>query len=89
MSALLISPLSFFGVMATPLSQSRSGVLLEQRIQVVFAKAQELGAVLLTRDQEFGDIRRFPPNSHLGVIVLKMKYQEAASVHSVLQKLLL
>jgi|FaiFalDrversion3_1042247.scaffolds.fasta_scaffold22998_2 predicted nuclease of predicted toxin-antitoxin system len=55
---------------------------------VVFAKAQELGAVLLTRDQEFGDIRRFPPSSHLGVIVLKMKYQEAASVHSALHKLL-
>lgn len=44
--------------------------------------------MLLTRDQEFGDIRRFPPSSHLGVIVLKMKYQEASQVHAVLHKLL-
>lgn len=55
---------------------------------VIFAKAQELRAVLLTRDQEFGDIRRFPPSLHLGVIVLKMKYQEASPVHAVLHKLL-
>lgn len=58
------------------------------RDPVIFAKAQEMSAVLLTRDMEFGDIRRFPPSMHHGIIVLKMTYQASNEVHTVLKKLL-
>ncbi|MEN3054920.1 MAG: DUF5615 family PIN-like protein [Candidatus Methanosuratincola petrocarbonis] len=57
---------------------------------VVFRKAQEMGAVLVTNDKGFGDIRDFPPSSHHGVIVLKMLPEPGAvqAVHRVLRGLL-
>ncbi len=55
---------------------------------LIFSQAQALGAVLLTRDLEFGDIRRFPPSRHQGIIVLKMTYRDSREVHATLGKLL-
>lgn len=57
---------------------------------VVFRKAQEMGAVLVTNDRGFGDIRNFTPSSHYGVIVLKMLPEPGAvqAVHCVLRELL-
>ena len=57
---------------------------------VVFRKAQEMGAVLVTNDKGFGDVRDFPPSSHHGVIVLKMLPEPGAvqAVHRVLRGLL-
>jgi len=57
---------------------------------VVFRKAQEMGAVLVTNDKGFGDVREFPPSSHRGVIVLKMLPESRAvqAVHRVLRGLL-
>jgi hypothetical protein len=46
-------------------------------------------AVLLTRDMDFGDITRFTPSAHLGVVVLRMTYQKSHEVHAVLKKMLL
>jgi len=36
----------------------------------VFAAAQKEGAALVTADLDFADIRRYPPGSHCGIIVL-------------------
>ena len=54
----------------------------------VLNKAQEMGAVLITRDMDFGDIRRFLPSAYQGVIVLKMTYRKSDEVHAVLRKML-
>ena len=57
---------------------------------VVFRKAQEMGAVLVTNDKGFGDVRDFPPSSHHGVIVLRMlpKPEAVQAVHRVLRGLI-
>lgn len=55
---------------------------------VVLNKAQEMAAVLVTRDLGFGDIRRFPPSAYCGVVVLKMTYHTSDEVHAVLRKML-
>lgn len=54
----------------------------------VLNKAQEMGAVLVTRDLEFGDIRKIPPSDYKGIIVLKMTYRNSNEVHHVLKKML-
>ncbi|MCL0096692.1 DUF5615 family PIN-like protein [Thermodesulfovibrionales bacterium] len=54
----------------------------------VLNTAQEMGAVLITRDKDFGDIRRFLPSAYQGGIVLKMTYRRADEVHAVLRKML-
>ena len=55
----------------------------------VLIKAQQLGRVLLTNDLGFADIRRYPPSSHGGIIILRLKnYSSVADVHSVLRDLL-
>ena len=56
----------------------------------IFAKAQEIEAILVTNDKGFGDIRAYPPCSHHGVIVLKMSPdpQGVWQVHKALRKLL-
>ena len=55
---------------------------------LVLKKAQEMEVVLLTRDMDFADIRRFKPSAHCGVIVLKMRYNKSYQVHAVLYKML-
>ncbi len=64
--------------------------LLGAKDPVVFQKARELEAVLITNDQGFGDIRNYPPTSHTGIIVLKMTPdpEQIAGVHKVLEQLL-
>lgn len=54
----------------------------------VLRKAQEMGAVLITRDMDFGDIRKFPPAAYCGIVVLKMTYYASNEVHAVLRKML-
>lgn len=56
----------------------------------VFKKAQDLEAVLVSSDRGFGDIRRYPPSSHCGMIVLKMVSDpvRVQEVHKVLKQLL-
>ncbi|MCI0512249.1 DUF5615 family PIN-like protein [candidate division KSB1 bacterium] len=57
----------------------------------IFAKAQQTKAVLITNDQDFADIRQYPPTHHYGIIVLKILPEPEAikSVHAVLKVLLL
>lgn len=40
--------------------------------EVVFRRAQEIGAVLVSSDLEFGDVRRNPPGTHAGILVVRM-----------------
>ena len=45
--------------------------LLGRRDQEVAAAASVEGCVLLTLDLEFGDLRKYPPGSHPGVILFR------------------
>lgn len=56
----------------------------------VFQKAQALGAVLVTTDRGFGDIRTYPPSSHHGIILLKLipDPEQVRAVHRTLDTLL-
>ena len=44
---------------------------------------------LTTLDSGFGDIRRYPPSSFPGMIVLRLTHQSRRAVRSALEKLLL
>jgi predicted nuclease of predicted toxin-antitoxin system len=50
----------------------------------VLALAQSLDAVLLTVDLDFANILHYPPQSHVGVIVLRYQVQDEAAVDSTL-----
>ncbi len=58
--------------------------------QIIFEKAQELRAILITNDHGFSDIRQYPPSTHYGIIVLKMMPDPSNvnRVHTALTKLL-
>jgi predicted nuclease of predicted toxin-antitoxin system len=38
----------------------------------IAARARETGAALLTRDLDFADVRRYPPNQYAGIVVLRL-----------------
>ena len=40
---------------------------------VVLAKAQELGAVLISLNGDFADIVAYPPSAYVGIVALQMK----------------
>src|SRR6266478_8674813 len=40
--------------------------------QEIAARAQASGAVLLTRDLDFADVRRYPPALYSGLVVLRL-----------------
>jgi predicted nuclease of predicted toxin-antitoxin system len=46
------------------------------------------GRMLLTLDRGFGDIRRFPPGQHPGILVVRLKDQRPAQVEATLRALL-
>jgi len=58
--------------------------------RIVYTKAQQLKRILLTNDQGFGDIRKYPLSKHFGIIVLKHSPDPSAvnKVHAVLESLL-
>jgi len=53
---------------------------------VAFARAE--GRVLVTRDRDFADIRRYPPGSHGGTLRLKIPHPTAKAINAVLGRLL-
>ena len=55
---------------------------------VVFAAAQDAARLLLTLDRGFGDIRRYPPGAHAGIIVLRPPEQSPPSVIAVVRRLI-
>lgn len=52
---------------STVLDQGLSGKLDEELWPIV----QKEGCFLITADKEFGDIRRYPPGTHVGVLLLR------------------
>ena len=55
---------------------------------VVVAAATETGRMLVTLDRGIGDLRRYPPGSHAGVLVLRPASQDPASVLDLVDRLL-
>jgi predicted nuclease of predicted toxin-antitoxin system len=47
---------------------------------VVVAAAKDEGRLLLTLDRGIGDLRRYPPGSHAGVLVLRPVAQDPNSI---------
>jgi predicted nuclease of predicted toxin-antitoxin system len=55
----------------------------------IAAHAQNTQAVLLTRDMDFADIRRYPPDEYHGIVVLRLPDDTVAGVIAlVLQRFL-
>ena len=46
------------------------------------------GMILLTEDHGFGDILKFPPDSHCGVILLKVPFQDDERISILLKDIL-
>jgi len=55
--------------------------------QEVLRLAVERSLVLLTNDKDFSDILRYPPPSHAGIVVLRMRVANEAQVHRTLLNL--
>jgi predicted nuclease of predicted toxin-antitoxin system len=56
----------------------------------MFNEAQKRHAVLVTGDEDFTDVRRFPTGTHHGIIVVRLqgtKEQRAASLMDALKQL--
>jgi predicted nuclease of predicted toxin-antitoxin system len=54
----------------------------------ILAYAVEHGRILITIDMDFSNIRRFPPHSYIGIIVLKIRPRSVAEIHKVLEQVL-
>jgi predicted nuclease of predicted toxin-antitoxin system len=54
----------------------------------VVRAATEAGRLLISLDRGLGDIPRYPPGGHAGVLVLRVSDQSAASVRSALTAVL-
>lgn len=50
----------------------------------IFSIAQQAGRVILTRDQDFGNVLSYPPSSHAGIIVLKTRTQPSELIRDLL-----
>lgn len=55
---------------------------------IVVAAATEAERMLVTLDRGIGDLRRYPPGSHAGVLVLRPTSQDPASVLDLVDRLL-
>ena len=55
---------------------------------VIVAAATDVHRMLLTLDRGIGDLRRYPPGSHAGVVVLRPASQDPASVLDLVDRLL-
>lgn len=54
----------------------------------MFASAQDAGRLLVTLDRGFGDIRRYEPGTHAGIVVLRLPDESAAAVVRVLRRVM-
>lgn len=53
----------------------------------VSAAATEVERLVITLDRGFGDVQRYPPGSHAGILVLRVDDQSAVSVCRTLSEL--
>jgi predicted nuclease of predicted toxin-antitoxin system len=56
--------------------------------KLVLEEAKGSNRILLTADQDFGNILAYPPETHCGVIVLKISKEEEKIVHANLLRML-
>ncbi len=54
----------------------------------ILAYAVRHERVLITIDMDFSNIKHYPPKTHKGIIVAKMRPRNAQEVHRVLERLL-
>ncbi len=55
--------------------------------EAIAARARETQAALVTRDTDFADIRRYPPEQYAGIVVLRLPDDAIASdITSVLER---
>lgn len=59
--------------------------LRETDDQIILDYAVSENCVLIARDKDFSNILIYPPSSHLGLIVLKIKPETTVNVHKVLR----
>jgi predicted nuclease of predicted toxin-antitoxin system len=52
------------------------------------AQAAKEGRVIATFDLNFADIRRFPPGTHPGIVVFRLRSQDMISCHAAFARLL-
>lgn len=50
----------------------------------IFEIAQQEGRVILTRDQDFGNVLLYPPGLHAGIVILKTRAQSSESIRDLL-----
>lgn len=56
----------------------------------IAARARESGAALLTRDMDFADVRRYPPDQYFGIVVVRLPDSAVAlEIVHVLERFLL
>jgi len=60
--------------------------LLSQPDTVIAAAAHEEGRMLLTLDVEFGDLRKYPPGSHPGIILFRPRTFGPLAVNQFVEK---
>jgi predicted nuclease of predicted toxin-antitoxin system len=51
---------------------SRDIGMANDRDEAIAARARETQAVLVTRDLDFADVRRYPPEQYAGIVVLRL-----------------
>jgi predicted nuclease of predicted toxin-antitoxin system len=56
--------------------------------QAVASRSQSEGRVLVTFDRDFSDIRRYPPGSHSGIVILRLQSQDVRSCKTAFLRLL-
>lgn len=47
--------------------------------EAIAARARDTQAALVTRDGDFGDVRRYPPEQYTGIVVLRLADDAVAS----------
>jgi predicted nuclease of predicted toxin-antitoxin system len=55
--------------------------------ETIVQAAAAAGRLLLTLDRGVGDLRRHPPGSHSGIVVLRLHDQSAAAVRRIIDQL--
>ena len=55
---------------------------------VLWAAAQAAGRFLITQDLDFSDIRRFPPGSHAGLLLLRLDHPSRSELHERMRQIL-
>ena len=55
--------------------------------QTIAARVRNEGRILLTLDLDFANIQAYPPHQHSGIIVLRLKRQDKATVVAYIRRI--